>query len=114
MTTVATHKTATTGAEVIETARNVVAGAGLPIIEVDARTVAADPGLLPSEAGYVILHDVELPLRSAVPVLIGGFQHLVRQKLHVGMLVIGSPAAIRELRREPSMGFLSRSEALDV
>ncbi|WP_226760201.1 hypothetical protein [Arthrobacter sp. SO3] len=114
MMTVATHKTAAAGQEVVETARDVVAAAGLPVIELDARWVAADPGLLPSEAGYVILHDVGLPLRVAVPVLIGGFQHLVGRGLLVGILVIGSPAGIRALRQEPSMGFISRAEVLEV
>lgn len=114
MMTVATCRDASAGAEVIEAARKVVNAAGLPIHELDARWVDADPGLLPSGAAYIILHDVGLPLRVAVPVLIGGFQHLVRRELLVGILVIGSPAGIRALRRDPSMGFISRAEVLHV
>lgn len=99
---------------VIDTARKVVKAAGLPIYELDARRVEADPGLLPSGSGYIVLHDVGLPLRVAVPVLIGAFQHLVRRGLLVGILVIGSPAGIRALRQDASMGFISRAEVLHV
>ncbi|CAH0135584.1 hypothetical protein SRABI26_00336 [Arthrobacter sp. Bi26] len=113
MMTVATCKTAAAGAEVMETARRVVAARGLSLIELDARTVAADPGLLPSEAGFVILHDVKLPLRPAVPLLVGGFQQLVMKNLFVGMLVMGSPAGIKALRRQ-GLGLVNRAEVLDV
>ena len=114
MLTVATCKDAPAGTDVKETARKVVTAAGLPIYELDARQVEADPRLLPSGAGYVILYDVGIPLRAAVPVLIGEFQHLTRRGLFVGMLVMGSPAGIRALKQEPSMGFLSRAEVLHV
>lgn len=114
MMTVATCRDAYAGAEVIETARNVVKAAGLPIYELDARQVDADPALLPDGAGYVILHDVTTPLRVAVPVLIGEFQHLVQRGLLVGMLVIGSPAGIRALRRQAPMGLINRAEVLHV
>jgi hypothetical protein len=79
----------------------VVAAKGLPIIELDARTVAADPGLLPSESGYIILHGVQLLLiGDAVPILMGGFQQLVSKDLTVGMLVRGSPEDIKALGRK--------------
>jgi hypothetical protein len=115
MMTVATYETAAAVAvaEVIETARNVVAASGLPIIELDARTVTADPDLLPSNAGYVILHHVELPLSGAIPVLIGGFQHLVARGLMVGMLVLGSSADIKALRRK-DLGLINRAEVLNL
>lgn len=112
--TVAACNSPAAGAEVIAVARNVVAARGLPIIELDARTVAGDPGLLPSEAGFVILHDVVLPHRVAVSVLLGGFQHLVQRGLLVGLLVVGSPAGIKALRRETSLGLLNRAEVLHL
>lgn len=112
MVTVATYKTPAAGAEVIETARRVVAARGLPIMELDARTVAADPGLLPSESGYVVLHDVVLPHRVAVSVLLGGFQQLVQRGLLVGLLVVGSPDGIKALRHKTSLGLLNRAEVL--
>lgn len=50
-----------------------------------------------------------------MPVLIGGFQHLVQGGLLVGILVmIGSGVGIRALRQAPSMGFISRAEVLHV
>lgn len=67
MMTVATCKTAAAGAEGMETVKSVVAARGLPLIELDARTVAADPSLLPAEASFVILHDVKRPLRPLCP-----------------------------------------------
>jgi hypothetical protein len=112
--TVATYRDSSAGAEVIASARDVVKAAGLPIYELDARDVDADPGLLPDGAGYVVLHDVITPLQVAVPVLIGGFQHLVQRGLLVGMLVIGSPAGVRALRRQAPMGLINRAEVLHV
>ncbi|WP_459385244.1 hypothetical protein [Arthrobacter humicola] len=114
MMTVATCRDTSSGAEVVQAARSIVAAAGLHLHELDARHVEADPGLLPTEAGYVILHGVGLPPRDAVPVLIGAFQHLVRRGLFVGMLVIGPPAGISALRRQPGMGFLDCAEVLQV
>lgn len=113
--TVATYTTPTAASNAIETARRVVARRGLPVIELDARTVAADPGLLPSESGgYVILHDVVLPHRVEVSVLLGGFQHLIQRGLFVGILVAGSPAGIKALRRKTSLGLLNRAEVLNL
>jgi hypothetical protein len=99
--------------KVVAAARKVVTAAGLPIFELDARHAEADPRLLPQGPGYVILRDVGVPLRIAVPVLIGGFQHLVQRGLLVG-IVLGSPAGIRALRQEASMGFISRAEVLHL
>jgi hypothetical protein len=112
--TVATCESPTASDEVIAVARRVVAARGLPIIELDARTVAGDPGLLPSDSGFVILYDVVLPHRVALSVLLGGFQHLVQRGLLVGLLVVGSPAGIKALRRETSLGLLNRAEVLHL
>lgn len=114
MMTVATCRDAASGAEVVQAARTIVAAAGLHLHEFDARQVEADPGLLPSEAGYVILHDVGFPPGDAVPVLIGAFQHLVRRGLLVGMLVIGSDTGIKALRRQAGMDLLATAEVLQV
>jgi hypothetical protein len=113
MMSVVTYKTAAAGKKVIETARGAVAAGGLRIVELDARSVAADLGLLPFGSCYVILHDVELPLSGAVPVLVGGIQQLVTRGLMVGMLVTGSSAGIRALRRK-DLGLVSLAEVLDV
>ncbi|SDL53543.1 hypothetical protein SAMN04487913_110171 [Arthrobacter sp. ok362] len=111
--TVANCSSPTASSEVIAVARRVVDARGLPIIELDARTVAADPDLLPSDSGFVILHDV-VSHRVEVSVLLGAFQHLLQRGLLVGLLVVGSPAGIKALRRETSLGLLNRAEVLNL
>lgn len=94
---------------VIETAKRVVGEAGWPVYELVAREVAPDPSLL-RESGFLILRDVRQPLSPSVPVLIGAHQLHITQNLPVGLLIVGSPAGIKALRRHPGLGFLSRAE----
>ncbi|WP_426996295.1 hypothetical protein [Pseudarthrobacter sp. N5] len=109
--TVAACANAAASEEVIATAKKTVEAAGWDVYEIDARRTAGDPSLL-QDAGFVILRDIQTPLRVEVVVLIGAFQHLVRRSLPVGMLAVGSPAGIRALLRHPGMGFLSRAESV--
>lgn len=113
--TLATYRTAAAGVEVIEAARTVAAEAGFTVYEFDARKVAADPGILPTEAGYVILHHLTLQPMEAVLVLLETIQELrLIQQRPVGALLIGSPAGIKALRRQARMGSASAAEMLDV
>jgi hypothetical protein len=107
--TVATCSGPAASKEVIETAKRVVGDAGWPVYELVAREVAPDPSLL-RENGFLILRDVRQPLSPSVPVLIGLFQLHIRRNLPVGLLIVGSPAGIKALRRHPGLGFLSRAE----
>lgn len=109
--TVAACADAAASEEVIATARKTVAAAGWHLYEIDARRTGGDPSLLP-DSGYVILQDIGVPLRVEVVVLISSFQLMVQRSLPVGMLAVGSPAAIRALRRHPGLGFLSRAESV--
>lgn len=107
--TVATCTGPAASRKVIETARRVVGEAGWTVYELVAREVAPDPSLL-RENGFLILRDVRQPLSPSVPVLIGAHQLHIRQNLPVGLLIVGSPAGIKALRRHPGLGFLSRAE----
>lgn len=82
---------------------------GYPVYKFSALNVPADPSILP-EDGFVILGDVQLALPIAVPTVVGGYKHLVRRGLRVGLLVVGSSARIKALRGHPAMGFLSRAD----
>lgn len=95
--------------EVIRTAQKTAEAAGWDLYKIDTRNAAGNPSLLP-ESGYVILHDIQTPLREEIAVLIGAFQHLVRRNLPVGMVAVGSPEGIGALRCHPGLGFLSRAE----
>lgn len=107
--TIATCFGAAASREVIATAKRVVGEAGWPLYELMARGVAPDPSLL-RENGFLILQDVRQPLPPAVPVLIGAHQLNISRGLPVGLLIVGSPAGIKGLRRHPGLGFLSRAE----
>jgi hypothetical protein len=109
--TVAACANAAATEEVIVNARKTVEAAGWNLYEIDARRTEGDPSLL-QDSGYVILRDIQAPLRVEVLVLIGAFQHLVQRSLPIGMLAVGSPTGIRALRRHPGMGFLSRAETV--
>lgn len=95
--------------EVVETAKRVVGEAGWPVYQLAAREVTPDPSLL-RPSGFLILRDVRQPLGTAVPVLIGAHQLNISRGLPVGLLIVGSPAGIKALRRHPALGFLSRAE----
>lgn len=107
--TVATCMGPAASREVIETAKRVVGEAGWPVYELVAREVAPDPSLV-RENGFLILRDVRQPLAPSVPVLIGAHQLHITRRLPVGLLIVGSPAGIKALRRHPGLGFLSRAE----
>lgn len=109
--TVASYKDSAGRDEVIETAKAVAVLAGWPVCELSATSVDANPSILP-ETGLVVLRDVDTPLPTAVPVLVGAFQHLVQRDLPVGLLVVGTTQGIRVLRSHPAMGFLSRAESV--
>lgn len=109
--TVASYKNSVGRDEVIETAKNVAATTGWPVYELSAMRVDPDPSILP-DTGFVVLRDVDMPLPTAVPVLVGAFQLLVQRDLPVALLVIGTIRGIRALRRNPAMGFLSRAESV--
>jgi hypothetical protein len=64
------------------------------------------------DSGFLVLYDVGVPLPVRIPILVGAFQHLVREGMQVGLLVTGTPAGIRQLRLHPAMGFLSRAESV--
>lgn len=107
--TIATCSGPAASRQVIEMAKRVLVEAGWPVYELFAREVAPDPSLL-RESGFLILRDVRQPLAPAVPVLIGAHQLNIRRGFPVGLLIVGSPAGIRALRRHPGLGFLSRAE----
>ena len=109
--TVASYKDAAGRDEVIETARAVAVLAGWPVCELSAVSVDPDPWILP-DTGLIVLRDVDTPLPTAIPVLVGAFQHLVQRDLPVGLLVVGTTRGIRALRSNPAMGFLSRAESV--
>lgn len=109
--TVASFRNAAGRDEIVETAVNITAIAGWPLCELSATSVDPDPSVLP-EAGFVIVRDVDVPLPTAVPVLMGAFQHLVQRDLPVGLLVVGTTRGIRALRSHPAMGFLGRAESV--
>ncbi|BBE22599.1 hypothetical protein MN0502_14820 [Arthrobacter sp. MN05-02] len=96
---------------IVDTARKVAEAAGYPVHELSALNVTGDPRILP-EDGFIILRDVRRSLPVAVPVLVGAYQHLVRRGLRVGMLVVGSPAGIKALRRHPGMDFLGLADVM--
>jgi hypothetical protein len=107
--TVATCSGPAASRKVIETAKRVVGEAGWTVYELVAREVDPDPSLL-RENGFLILRDVRQPLSPSVPVLISEHQLHIRRNLPVGLLIVGSPAGIKALRRHPGLGFLSRAE----
>lgn len=109
--TVASYKNAAGRDVVIETARNVAVTFGWPLYELSATSVDPDPWVLP-EAGIVIVRDVDTPIPTAVPVLIGAFQHLVQRDLPAVLLVVGTTRGIKALRLDPGLGFLSRAESV--
>ena len=107
--TIATCTGTAASNKVIETAKRVVGEAGWPVYELVAREVTPDPSLL-RPSGFLILRDVRQPLAPAVPVLIGAHQINITRSLQVGLLIVGSTAGIKALRRHPGLGFLSRAE----
>lgn len=109
--TVASYKNVAGRDAVIETAKNVATIAGWPVCEFSAMSVDPDPSVLP-KTGFVVLRDVDIPLPTAVPVLIGAFQLLVQTDLPVVLLVAGTTRGIKALRLDPGLGFLSRAESL--
>jgi hypothetical protein len=60
--TVAACANAAASGEVIAAAKRTVEAAGWDLYEIDARRTTGDPSLL-QEAGYVVLHDIRMPLR---------------------------------------------------
>ena len=109
--TVASYTMSVGRDEVIATAKNVAATTGWPVYELSAMRVDPDPSILP-DTGFVVLRDVDMPLPTAVPVLVGAFQLLVQRDLPVALLVVGTNRGIRALRGNPAMGFLSRVESI--
>lgn len=107
--TIATCSGPAASRKVIETAKRVVGEAGWPVYELVAREVAPDPSVL-RESGFLILRDVRQPLAPSVPVLIGAHQLHITRNLPVGLLIVGSPAGVKALRRHPGLSFLSRAE----
>lgn len=96
--------------EIIEVARHAVTAAKWLLYELTADQIGGTRGL--QKNGFLILCDVVAPLPPEVPALVASVQHLVRQGLPVGLLVVGSADGIDELRRHPALGFLSRAECV--
>ncbi|MEJ1193164.1 hypothetical protein [Pseudarthrobacter sp. CCNWLW207] len=109
--TVASYKDAAGRDAVIETAKSVAAMAGWPVYELSVMNVEPDPSVL-TETGLVVLRDVDVPIPTALPVLVGAFQLLVQRDLPVVLLVVGTTRGIKALRLHPGMGFLSRAESV--
>ncbi|MHA7295189.1 hypothetical protein [Arthrobacter sp. HLT1-21] len=98
--------------KIIQIAQRVVGESGWPLYELVAGQVAAAGPL--KEEGFLILKDVRRPVPEAVPALVAAHQHLITRSLPVGLLVVGSVTGIRDLRRYPVMGFLSRAYPVDL
>ncbi|MBP2216042.1 hypothetical protein H4V95_001233 [Arthrobacter sp. CAN_C5] len=97
--------------KIIQIAQRLVGKSGWPLYELVAGQVAAGPL---REEGFLILKDVRRPVPEAVPALVAAHQHLITRSLPVGLLVVGSVSGIRDLRRHPVMGFLSRAYPVDL
>lgn len=85
--------------------------AGWPECELSAMDVAPDPSAWP-QTGFIILRGIDTPLPTAIPVLVGAFQHLVQRDLPVGLLVIGTIRGIKALHNNPPMSSISRAESV--
>ncbi|NSX37132.1 hypothetical protein HTS88_12020 [Pseudarthrobacter oxydans] len=100
------------GELVIETARRTAALSGWPVIEISAKDLR-QAAQLPRH-GYIIVNAGSGRLAPEVPTAVAAFQHLVGEDLQVALLVLGAPKVIQALRREPALGWLSRTFPLDV
>jgi hypothetical protein len=109
--TVASYRGPAGRDEVIAIARRAGATAGWPVYELSATHITEEPSQL-QETGFLILRDIDVPLPMSVPILVGAFQHLVRRDLPVGLLVVGTTRGISALRKNPSVGFLSRADSV--
>ncbi|MDQ1053059.1 hypothetical protein QE394_000987 [Arthrobacter sp. SORGH_AS 212] len=97
---------------VLDTARRTAAVAGWPVIEMSVKDLRRAEGL--PRHGYLIINAGSGRLAPEVPAAVAVFQHLVGEDLQVALLVLGAPKVIQALRREPALGWLSRTCPLDV
>lgn len=97
---------------VLNTARRTAALAGWPVIEISAKDLRRAAQL--PKHGYLIVNAGSRRLVPEVPTAVAAFQHLIGEDLQVALLVLGTPKVIQELRREPALGWLSRTFPLDV
>lgn len=95
-----------------DTARKAAKDAGWPVTELSAEDLKTLQGL--PEYGYLIINAGTTGLALEVTDAVAAFQHLVMRDLQVGLLVLATPEVIRLLRREPTLGWLSRACPIDV
>ncbi|ABK02111.1 hypothetical protein Arth_0713 [Arthrobacter sp. FB24] len=63
-------------------------------------------------AGYLVIPGGSRRLTPELIQAVSAFQHLVTSDLPVALLVVTRAKAIQSLRREPALGWLSRTEAI--
>lgn len=97
---------------VLDTARRTAALAAWPVVEMSAKDLSHSEQL--PKHGYLIINAGSGKLAPQVSAAVAAFQHLVRADLQVALLVLGAPKVIQALRREPALGWLSRTCPLDV
>lgn len=67
--TMACYKDPAARDQILTQGKDVAAVAAWPVCEISAMDADADPFILP-EAGFIVLRDVDMPLTTAIPVLV--------------------------------------------